>query len=131
MLLHYLYRTTDSNKPPDYSETTTEYYPESSECVTDTGGDPPPPYGPPTYDQSVHDEVKEGGVMVVTEEGEELGEDQRRGDYRGAVNRTETTPSIASCYNGTMTVSHHEYNLDGEPPQEHMSTFQDLPSVTL
>lgn len=102
--------------------------------MTESGGDPPPPYGPPTYEQAVNDEVKEGGAEEVTEADEEEEGEGSQVSHNSGGNMTPnrlSNVSNTSCYNGTMTVSHHEYNLDGEQPQEHQPTFQDLPSVTL
>lgn len=122
---YVVYRSTES-KPPDYDEATSEFYPESSEVVNDNGGDPPPPYGPPTYEQAVSDETKEGGANDISGEGQE-----EELNVNGSESRTENSGQNVSGYNGTMTVPHQEYNIDGGHAQEQFSAFQDMPTVTL
>lgn len=101
-------RSNDSNRPPDYIEATSDYYPESaSEIVIDTvNSDPPPPYGPPTYDQVVAEKEIELSSADLDDMEEGTSEDQCDQEPAGETEHTrEPEPYISHGYQDMPSVT--------------------------
>ena len=109
--------------PPDYTETTCEFYPDSSvgEGV-ETPTEPPPPYGPPTYDEVVTDKIKSGETSSM----EYLNEAETSVNV-GDENQTDT---VSQCSHGNqgMTMTPRQ-SVDRTPNM--LVGYQDLPTVTI
>lgn len=63
-------RLSANDKPPDYAEATSEVYPETPvDVYLEPDLDPPPPYGPPTYEQAMCNS-NSGNSLKETEHGD-------------------------------------------------------------
>jgi hypothetical protein len=112
----YLYRSDDGSRPPNYAEATSDFYPEStSEIVIDTvNSDPPPPYGPPTYDQAMAEKESEMSISEIEDDNDNKSEQENinPGQASSQVPETVTEP-------------------DWERDQYISHGYQDMPSVTI
>ncbi|KAL4238731.1 hypothetical protein ACF0H5_003438 [Mactra antiquata] len=107
-------RSNDSNRPPDYEEATSDYYPEgTSEVVIDSlSGDPPPPYGPPTYDQAMSESKTDLHCKVNMNDSEDM---------------CSNVPGTSYEHNEHELMEHSEQCEEPEILHE----YQDLPAVTI
>lgn len=110
--------------PPDYTEATSDFYPETSVGeVIDSTGDLPPPYGPPTYDEVLTDKIKSGERTdeECSEENNENNENSDDNQHNVSHNSEETEEVEAT---------------ESRPPEQSPRSneavgYQDLPTVTI
>ncbi|XP_060602263.1 uncharacterized protein LOC132755412 isoform X2 [Ruditapes philippinarum] len=109
-------RSDDGSRPPDYAEATSDYYPEStSEIVIDTvNSDPPPPYGPPTYDQAMAEKESEMSISEIEDDNDNKSEQEN-------INPGQTSSQVPE------TVTEPDWERD----QYISHGYQDMPSVTI
>ena len=97
-------------------EATSDYYTESPvEIVIDSMVEPPPPYGPPTYDEAVSQATD---AMVVNEDMEgEPNEEEHQGHVTGSNGDSEGESDVRE---GVAT-----------PDSDRPAIYQDFTNVTI
>ena len=122
ILLPHFRESNQDYAPPDYTEATSDFFPETSTGDADTSTEPPPPYGPPPYDEVVSDKIKSGERI----------DDEPSADVITDVSAFENTQNDTLSQNSHVN---HEGGTESrsqqETPRSEIIGYQDLPTVTI